>query len=657
MRLKRCLIVALTMVVAWCGLGIDPAFAAYDVPYYIDVDITNQIVTVYNTADGSIARQMLCSSGLNDLTPMGTWYMPAKERDDERTEWYWMPNAYAWVKWPTKIYYAYFFHSLTYSKDDDSKMNQDAIDNYGVPASHGCIRLRVEDAKFIAENCLKGTRVRIFKSGVKNEALRSLLYVSTFRNDEGITYQEYLGISRDALGQGSNGAEVAELQLRLHDLGYYNQAIDGNYGTDTIIAVKNLQKNLGIAQSGITTAELKEIIFSNDAPVMPGQTTLQDGNSGPVVKQFQQALARLGIYEGPIDSVYDAEVIAAVKELQLFCGYTVDGIATPEIQYLAYYEVSRIEKELGEDFQVERITEEIPMAVMNFKKSKINVRSQPNTNSDTVTQLSYGDQVYLLGTSGEWAQVYAKGKLGYMYTKYLEPYSIPNYVMQYSSGDQVITLGSTIEQKLSGTGVNEQEAFRSYLATSQHTGYLDDVVEYVTINTGSEDVKLNLRATASSDSDILAQVPNGTNLRVLAKVDAWTRVGYDDQIGYLMNQYLTSWEGTAADVEDTSGALSEESDAQVIAKAVIMPIRKDGSIPIYREASTGSKVITTVTARREVWVLADDEESGWAHVQFGDKQGYMQDKYLAFRKQAEGVILDPYVAAQVARVQAMQNNT
>ena len=35
----------------------------YKMPYYITVDLTNQIVTVYNTADDSIARQMLCSSG------------------------------------------------------------------------------------------------------------------------------------------------------------------------------------------------------------------------------------------------------------------------------------------------------------------------------------------------------------------------------------------------------------------------------------------------------------------------------------------------------------------------------------------------------------------------------------------------------------------
>ena len=86
MRAKRILIVVLTLVVAWCGLYVEPAFAAYSLPYFIDVDLTNQIVTIYNTSDGSIARQMLCSTGtVGHETPIGVYYLPAKDRSDERS--------------------------------------------------------------------------------------------------------------------------------------------------------------------------------------------------------------------------------------------------------------------------------------------------------------------------------------------------------------------------------------------------------------------------------------------------------------------------------------------------------------------------------------------------------------------------------------------
>ena len=83
MKFKRSLAVLLILALL---LGALPALAEYSMPYYIEVDLTNQIVTIYNTRDNTISRQMLCSAGVDNKTPTGTWYMPSKERSDERTE-------------------------------------------------------------------------------------------------------------------------------------------------------------------------------------------------------------------------------------------------------------------------------------------------------------------------------------------------------------------------------------------------------------------------------------------------------------------------------------------------------------------------------------------------------------------------------------------
>ena len=45
-HLKSILIVVLTLVIGLCGLGVEAAFASYKRPYYIEVDLTNQIVTI-----------------------------------------------------------------------------------------------------------------------------------------------------------------------------------------------------------------------------------------------------------------------------------------------------------------------------------------------------------------------------------------------------------------------------------------------------------------------------------------------------------------------------------------------------------------------------------------------------------------------------------
>ena len=73
MKLRRFISILLAiLLLASCA----PAFAGSEVPYYITVDLTNQIVTIYSTQTNEIVRQMLCSSGLEDSTPTGNFTMP-----------------------------------------------------------------------------------------------------------------------------------------------------------------------------------------------------------------------------------------------------------------------------------------------------------------------------------------------------------------------------------------------------------------------------------------------------------------------------------------------------------------------------------------------------------------------------------------------------
>ena len=50
---------------------------------------------------------------------------------------------------------------------------------------------------------------------------------------------------------GSRGNEVRQIQTKLKQLGYYNGAVDGIYGTLTRTAVRNFQKSCGITADGV----------------------------------------------------------------------------------------------------------------------------------------------------------------------------------------------------------------------------------------------------------------------------------------------------------------------------------------------------------------------------------------------------------------------
>lgn len=632
---RRIVLVALVLAMVLGSFCVNAALAAYNRPYYIEVDITNQIVTIYNTRDNSIARQMLCSTGENNSTPTGTYYLPSKELSDERTKWYYFKSYNCYAQYATRIQGAYLFHSIPFSRKEDGRLSPSAVADFGNPASHGCIRLRVEDAMFIAKECLTGTRVKIYKSGKKDEELRQLLFISSYSQDE-MTYPEFLGISDDALGYGSSGNSVIDLQLRLTDLGYYDGERDGKYDIEMVSAVKNVQKDIGMAQNGIASRHFLDMIYSNDAPVSAGQVTLKEGRSGPVVKKLQTALKQLGVYSGDVDSVYDVEVVESVNLLQRLCGCSADGVATPEVQHLAYYEVEKISNELGtSDYQVEFVNETINMAKMNFKKSKIIIRAQMDTDSKNLARVGYGDSVVLLGSEGEWANVAVNGVTGYMYAKYLEPYEVENHILKYTAGEKSVTLGNTLEEYISGAD-REIEAFRADYASAQYIATQEELVDYVTVNTGSDEVKLNLREAPDGSSSIFAQVPNGTSMRVLSKQEGWTRVGYGEEIGYLLNDYLTFWQGGADEVQDVANTgkamlSSEQADQEIT--ALVVNDRRNSKVNIYAEPDEDSEVLASVRYDTEVNVVSVDNETGWVQIGYKENRGYMKDTQLSFRLQ------------------------
>lgn len=627
--LKRIILFILAFAVMLSSSAI--ADDDYGMPYYIEVDITNQIVTIYNTSDNSIARQMLTSSGMNGCTPLGTFHLTEKGRASERSEWTYFQQYQCWVKYATRIYLGYMFHSLPFEEKDMSTMITQHVQEFGMPTSHGCMRLRVEDAEFIAKKCLMGTRVHIYESNEPNEDLRALLMISSFTGENGMTYQEFLGISEDALGNGSSGEDVLDLQYRLSDLGYYDGEFSGKYDVTVIGAVKHLQKDLGLSQNGISSAELLELIYSEDAPISSGEITLAEGKSGPAVKKLQSALNQLGIYNGDIDSVYDLDVTEAVRQFQLLAGYNPDGIANPDVQHAAYYALNRVYEAVGEDFTASAETEEVMLARVN-SEAKVNIRQYDDLESVSIGKVASGDTVTIVEVKGDWANIVAGDLNGYMYTEFLEPFTETNVVMQFTSADgsRSYTLGSSIAERESGAETLAEE-LADYIASEQFSAYKQENVIFATVNTGSDDLRLNMREEASKESPVLAEIPNGTTMRVLSQDDSWSYVGYDDKIGYLLNQYLTFREGTADEVESTDPSLGMDEEEVIKVMAVIVPDKGKKKVSFLDSANEDGIAVYRAEEGEEVEVLLVNDETGWVLVSGAEKQGYVREENLSFR--------------------------
>lgn len=120
-------------------------------PLKIEVSLKDQKVSVLDAKDCPV-REFICSSGENGSeTPTGTFTV-----EDRGTSFYnpkVQEGAYYW----TRFYKSYLFHSVPFDKNREMEPQEAA--KLGTPASHGCIRLETEDAKWIYDHIPKGTEV------------------------------------------------------------------------------------------------------------------------------------------------------------------------------------------------------------------------------------------------------------------------------------------------------------------------------------------------------------------------------------------------------------------------------------------------------------------------------------------------------------------
>lgn len=122
-------------------------------PLSVQVSLAQQKVTVAD-ADGRTVETFVCSSGKSgEETPKGVFTVSDRGKSFYNAKL--KEGAYYW----TRFYGAYLFHSVPFDKN--YRMEPEEAEKLGEPASHGCIRLPVDDAKWIYDNIPNGTKVVI----------------------------------------------------------------------------------------------------------------------------------------------------------------------------------------------------------------------------------------------------------------------------------------------------------------------------------------------------------------------------------------------------------------------------------------------------------------------------------------------------------------
>ena len=163
---------------------------------------------------------------------------------------------------------------------------------------------------------------------------------------------------------GSSGAEVKKIQQRLADLGYYNGAIDGNFGDATEEAYKAFQKAAGLTVDGIA-GDSRNTLYSEDAPEAPKADTTakveedkpeeettaptepateptteavqyQNGDEGEKITAIQQQLIKLGYFAMEATGYYGEYTAQTVANFQNQNSLDSTGIVDEKTYYALF---------------------------------------------------------------------------------------------------------------------------------------------------------------------------------------------------------------------------------------------------------------------------------------------------------------------------------
>ena len=135
---------------------------------------------------------------------------------------------------------------------------------------------------------------------IRNTSILVILFTFLFAAFPGS--KPIITSSTPRLNPGSTGSEVKDVQQRLKNWGYYEGQVDGNYGLETFMAIKDFQLNWGLKPDGVAD-ENTLMAMGMSTLLRGGLVYAQNGKSASDEQLLARAIngeARGEPYEGQV---------------------------------------------------------------------------------------------------------------------------------------------------------------------------------------------------------------------------------------------------------------------------------------------------------------------------------------------------------------------
>jgi peptidoglycan hydrolase-like protein with peptidoglycan-binding domain len=190
------------------------------------------------------------------------------------------------------------------------------------------VQQRLMDLGYIDDDEPSGVYDELTAAGIKQFQTQSGLTASGEIDQQ--TYDALFaeGAQEYTLSLGMQDTEdntdVAELQQRLHELGYLND-VTGIFDQNTEDAVKKFQKMNKLPEDGKVDNDIREALYSEDVVA----NAYSYGEESPEILTYQQRLKELGYLTTEPDGKFGSDTKAAVRLFQESAGLIADGYIGP----------------------------------------------------------------------------------------------------------------------------------------------------------------------------------------------------------------------------------------------------------------------------------------------------------------------------------------
>ena len=281
-------------------------------------------------------------------------------------------------------------------------------------------------------------------------------------------------------------------------------------------------------------------------------------------------------------------------------------------------------------------------ATLNLGSSsgRMHVRQGPSTSTPSLDIIAHGARVEVLGEVGEWSNIRVNGVVGYVKTQYL----------------------------VFGAQPAEDEEEDLPLFGGSETGESGGA-SYATVKLSSSSSQLNVRASASTASRVVARLSHGFRVEVLGVSGDWVKIRALGVEGYVARAYLAlegeeeepgeeelPWFGESQ-TETTPAPTQGAASQPVLFYAVVVLSEPESTLSIREYASTSAQRIGRAANGMVLEVL--EYSDGWAKVRWQGQVGFASRAYLqrpaytAVAQEDVAVYAQPsFGAAAIGRVDA-----